>query len=139
MVIMSKYDPLWKWINENKTDNFKLTYAEIENIAGVPIDHSFLRLKKELLQYGFQVAKISMKEQTVDFEKVKEIIVDSLSCDESQVTMEANLKDDLEADSLDAVELIMQIEEEFEVEIPDEVASNMKTVKDIVDYIEANK
>ena len=74
-----------------------------------------------------------------DFEKVKEIIVDSLSCDESQVTMEANLKDDLEADSLDAVELIMQIEEEFEVEIPDEVASNMKTVKDIVDYIEANK
>ena len=72
----------------------------------------------------------------MDFEKVKEIIVDSLSCDESQVTMEANLKDDLEADSL---ELIMQIEEEFEVEIPDEVASNMKTVKDIVDYIEANK
>ena len=67
----------------------------------------------------------------MDFEKVKEIIVDSLSCDESQVTMEANLKDDLEADSLDAVELIMQI--------PDEVASNMKTVKDIVDYIEANK
>ena len=52
--------------------NFKLTYAEIENIAGVPIDHSFLRFKKELLQYGFQVAKISMKEQTVDFEKVKE-------------------------------------------------------------------
>ena len=50
----------------------------------------------------------------MDFEKVKEIIVDSLSCDESQVTMEANLKDDLEADSLDAVELIMQIEEEFE-------------------------
>ena len=75
----------------------------------------------------------------MDFEKVKEIMVDSLSCDESQVTMEANLKDDLEADSLDAVELIMQIEEEFEVEIPDEVASNMKTVKDIVDYIEANK
>ena len=65
---MSKYDLLWKWINENKTDNFKLTYAEIENIAGVPIDHSFLTFKKELLQYGFQVAKISMKEQTVDFE-----------------------------------------------------------------------
>lgn len=72
MIIMSKYDPLWKWINENKTDNFKLTYAEIENIAGVPIEYSFLRFKKELLQYGFQVAKISMKEQTVDFEKVKE-------------------------------------------------------------------
>lgn len=62
----------WKWINENKTDNFKLTYAEIENIAGVPIDHSFLTFKKELLQYGFNVAKISMKGQVVDFEKVKE-------------------------------------------------------------------
>lgn len=69
MIIMSKYDPLWKWINENKTDNFKLTYTEIENIVGVPIDHSFLTFKKELLQYGFQVAKISMKEQTVDFER----------------------------------------------------------------------
>ena len=69
---MSKYDLLWKWINENKTDNFKLTYDEIENIAGVPIDHSFLTFKKELLQYGFNVAKISMKGQVVDFEKVKE-------------------------------------------------------------------
>ena len=72
MIIMSKYDLLWKWINENKTDNFKLTYDEIENIAGVPIDHSFLTFKKELLQYGFNVAKISMKGQVVDFEKVKE-------------------------------------------------------------------
>ena len=62
---MSKYDILWKWINENKTDDFKLTYAEIENIAGVPIDHSFLTFKKELLQYGFNVAKISMKGQVV--------------------------------------------------------------------------
>ena len=72
MIIMSKYDTLWKWINGNKTDNFKLTYAEIENIAGVPIDHSFLTCKKELLKYGFKVAKISMKGQVVDFEKVKE-------------------------------------------------------------------
>lgn len=62
---MSKYDILWKWINENKTDDFKLTYAEIENIAGVPIDHSFLTFKKELLQYGFKVAKISMRGQVV--------------------------------------------------------------------------
>ena len=57
MVIMSKYDPLWKWINENKTDNFKLTYAEIENIAGVPIDHSFLRFKKELCNMAFRWQK----------------------------------------------------------------------------------
>ncbi len=70
------------------------------------------------------------------FDKVKEIIVDALGCDEDAVTLEASLKEDLEADSLDAVELIMSIEEEFDVEIPDEVAQNMKTVKDIVDYIE---
>ena len=53
-------------------NRFKLTFAEIENIAGVPIDHSFLTFKKELLQYGFKVVKISMKELTVDFEKVEE-------------------------------------------------------------------
>jgi hypothetical protein len=45
---MSKYEPLWKWIRDNGTDKFKLTYTEIEEIAGVPIDHSFLKYKKEL-------------------------------------------------------------------------------------------
>ena len=55
----------------------------------------------------------------MEFEKVKEIIVDSLSCDEDAVTLEANLKEDLDADSLDAVELIMAVEEEFDIEIPD--------------------
>lgn len=68
---MSKYDQLWKWISENGTDSFKLTYSEIEEIAGLPIDHSFLNLKKELLGYGYRVGKISMKEETVSFEKVK--------------------------------------------------------------------
>ncbi|WP_374011442.1 acyl carrier protein [uncultured Thomasclavelia sp.] len=72
------------------------------------------------------------------FEKVKEIIVDSLGCDEDSVTLEANLKEDLDADSLDAVELIMAVEEEFDVEIPDETAAEMKTVQDIVDFIEEN-
>ena len=48
---MSKYEHLWKWIRDNGMDNFKLTYAEIEEIAGVPIDHSFLKYKKELLEY----------------------------------------------------------------------------------------
>ena len=62
----------WIFVIINKADDFKLTFTEIENIAGVPIDHSFLTFKKELLQYGFKVVKISMKEQTVDFEKVKE-------------------------------------------------------------------
>ena len=69
---MSKYEPLWKWIKENGTDSFKLTYAEIEKIAGLPIDHSFLSFKKELLEYGFKVGRISMKEQTVAFERTKE-------------------------------------------------------------------
>lgn len=67
---MSKYDPLWNWIKENGTESFKLTYAEIEEIAGMPIDHSFLTYKKELSEYGYKVGKISMKEQTVAFEKV---------------------------------------------------------------------
>lgn len=67
---MSKYEPLWKWIKDNGTDSFKLTYTEIENIAGVPIDHSFLSFKKELLEYGYKVGKISMKEQMVVFEKI---------------------------------------------------------------------
>lgn len=68
---MSKYDPLWNYIKANGTDNFKLTYAEIEKIAGLPIDHSFLTYKKELLEYGYKVGKISMKEQTVAFEKMQ--------------------------------------------------------------------
>ena len=69
--MMSKYDGLWKWIAENGQDQFKLTYAQIEELAGVPIDHSFLKFKKELLDYGYQVGKISMKEEIVAFEKVK--------------------------------------------------------------------
>ena len=54
---MSKYDPLWKWINKNKTDDFQLTYAEIENIVGVPIDHSFLTFKKGTFAVWFQGGK----------------------------------------------------------------------------------
>ena len=66
---MSKYEPLWKWIRENGTASFKLTFEEIEKIAGIPIYHSFLNYKKELLDYGFKVGKISLKEQTVAFSK----------------------------------------------------------------------
>lgn len=66
---MSKFDPLWKYIQKNGKENFKLTFTEIEKIAGTPIDHSFLRYKKELDEYGFQIEKISMKEQTVTFHK----------------------------------------------------------------------
>ena len=66
---MSKYDPLWKWIAANGTDSFRLSWAEIEKIAGAPIDHSFLSCKKELSAYGYRVGKISMKEQTVAFQR----------------------------------------------------------------------
>ena len=66
---MSKYTALWNWIKENGTDSFSLTFDEIGEIAGVPIDHSFLTYKKELQEYGYSVKKISMKEKTVAFEK----------------------------------------------------------------------
>ena len=69
---MNKYQKLWEYIKEQSSDTLKLTYDEIENIAGVPLDHSFLTYKKELTGYGFKVGKISMKEQTVSFEKINE-------------------------------------------------------------------
>lgn len=64
---MSKYSNLWIFISDSGKDSLKLSYQEIENIAGVPIDHSFLKFKKELLEYGYHVGKISMKNQTVEF------------------------------------------------------------------------
>ncbi len=64
---MSKYNALWEYIANSKQNSLKLTFAEIENIAGVPIDHSFLNYKKELTDFGYQTGKISMKEQTVSF------------------------------------------------------------------------
>ena len=67
---MSKYNALWAWIQENGTDSFLLTYADIERIAGLPLDHSFLTYKKELAAYGYQVEKISMKDHTVSFRRL---------------------------------------------------------------------
>ena len=73
------------------------------------------------------------------FEKVRDIVVEQLGVDEEQVTLEATFIDDLGADSLDIVELIMAFEEEFNIEIPDEAAEKIKTVQDVVDYIEKHK
>lgn len=70
------------------------------------------------------------------FDKVKEILCDQLDVDEDKVTMDAEIQEDLGADSLDIVDLIMSFEEEFGVEIPDEAAESIKTVGDIVNYIE---
>ena len=72
---MSKYDLLWEYIKKEEKDTLKLSFEEIKNIAGTPIDHSFLRYKKELEAYGYKVSKISMKEETVTFEKNSKIKV----------------------------------------------------------------
>lgn len=72
------------------------------------------------------------------FEKIKEIIVEQLGVTENTVTMDASFIDDLGADSLDIVELIMALEEEFDLEIPDADAEKIVTVSDVVDYIKEN-
>ncbi len=67
---MSKYNALWEYVQRNGSQSCRLTFGEIQNIVGIPIDHSFLKYKKELTEYGYQVGKISMKEQTVIFHKI---------------------------------------------------------------------
>jgi len=66
---LSKYERLWDYIKKQNKAYLILTYAEIESIAGVPLDHSFLKAKRELLESGFVVEKISMKEKMVSFAK----------------------------------------------------------------------
>ena len=73
------------------------------------------------------------------FEKVRDIVVDQLGVEADEVAIESTFIDDLGADSLDIVELIMAFEEEFGIEIPDEAAEKIKTVQDVVSYIEHNK
>lgn len=67
---MSKYNAVWEYVQKQKQQVLKLTFDEIQNIAGIPIDHSFLKYKKELEDFGYQAGKISMKEKTVIFNKV---------------------------------------------------------------------
>ncbi|MBQ1327845.1 MAG: acyl carrier protein [Eubacterium sp.] len=73
------------------------------------------------------------------FEEIKKVIVDTLSCDEDKVTLEASLTDDLGADSLDAVELGMAVEDALGVTIEDDDLPNIKTVQDLVNYVESHK
>lgn len=73
------------------------------------------------------------------FDKVKEVIADTVNIDEADIKLEATLKDDLGIDSLDAVEISIALEDAFEITIPQEELANFTTVKDIVEYIEANK
>ncbi len=72
-------------------------------------------------------------------DKVKKIIIDQLGVDEAEVTPEAKFIDDLGADSLDTVELVMALEEEFGIEIPDEDAEKIATVRDAINYIQEHK
>ena len=74
-----------------------------------------------------------------EFERVKSVIVDQLGADESAVTLNASFVDDLGADSLDIVELIMGLETEFDIEIPDEEAEKIRTVGDAVNYIKGHQ
>lgn len=69
---MSKYDPLWDYIRQSGCDKLQLSFDEIAQIAGIPIDHAFLTFKKELNAYGYQVEKISMKNKTVQFARLPE-------------------------------------------------------------------
>jgi acyl carrier protein len=72
------------------------------------------------------------------FDKVKEVIIDKLGVEEDKIVNEASFVDDLGADSLDTVELIMELEEEFSLEIPDEDAENLTNVGSVVDYIDSS-
>lgn len=73
------------------------------------------------------------------FDRIRDIIIEQLQVEESDVNMDTNLMKDLSADSLDAVEIIMAIEDEYGIEIPDEEAEKMQTVGDLVRYVEENK
>ena len=70
---MSKSEPLWNWVGKQTAKSLTLTFTEIQQILGFPIDHSFLTYKKELLAYGYRVGKISMKNQTVNFQKTSDL------------------------------------------------------------------
>ena len=72
------------------------------------------------------------------FEKMKQILSEQLDADIESITMDTDIQDDLGADSLDVVEMLMSIEDEFEIEIPDEKIETLKTVGQVVEYIQAN-
>ncbi len=80
-----------------------------------------------------------LRRKAMTFDTIRDIIVEQLSVDASMVTEDTNLMKDLEADSLDAVEIIMAIEEQFGIEIPDDEAEKFQTVEDLVEYVEQHK
>ncbi len=104
----------------------------LDTVAGHPRDlKPNTGFETETLQENKYMAAVD--------EKVKQIIVEQLQVDEAEVTPGASFQEDLGADSLDVVELVMQFEEAFDIQIPDEDAEKIKTVKDAIDYIEKNQ
>ena len=83
--------------------------------------------------------KEKMEDLVMIFEKLKDIIAEQLSVEADEVNMDSNIQDDLGADSLDVVDLLMNIDDEFGVEVPDEDVEKVKTVEDLVAYIEARQ
>lgn len=71
---MSKYESLWNYLKNNKKDNYLLSFEEIKNILGFEIDHSFLKYKKDLKEYGYEIKKISLKGKRVEFKKIDNIL-----------------------------------------------------------------
>lgn len=67
---MSKYDSLWRSVQANGNPSIKLSFDEVKEVAGIEIDHSFFKFKKEAIDYGYEVGKISLKEKTVIFNKI---------------------------------------------------------------------
>ncbi|MCP2077640.1 hypothetical protein BR46_001246 [Adlercreutzia equolifaciens subsp. celatus DSM 18785] len=72
VIAMGKYDKLWKYVENQEGDELTLTFDEIGTIAGIPLDHSFLNYKKELVPHGWEVGKVSMKQKTVHFHRLTE-------------------------------------------------------------------
>jgi acyl carrier protein len=111
-----------------------------DNLAGAPVVLSAATCRKLHQRLG-AIAKNREEGEKMSetAERVKKIVVEHLGVEAEKVTEEASFIDDLGADSLDIVELVMAFEEEFGVEIPDDAAEKITTVKDAIDYIETNK
>jgi acyl carrier protein len=106
--------------------------------VGLAHVHSHRTPGQEISGFGIKFLDQRGEARMAVEEKVKQIIVEQLQVDEAEVTPGASFQEDLGADSLDVVELVMQFEEAFDLEIPDEDAEKIKTVKDAIDYIEKN-
>ena len=95
-------------------------------------------MSDRFLYIGYLSLVLEVLDKMVSEKRIKEIIVEQLGVEEDQITSDASFIDDLGADSLDTVELVMAFEEEFDIEIPDEDAEKIRTVRDVVNYLNAH-